>query len=233
MPQRRYLKIIYMNNVLAHLDWSPFFITLKIGLFSTIICFFLGVGLAYISLYMNKRIMAVFDSILTLPMVLPPTVVGFFLLLIFSRRRPVGIFLYGHFHIKIVQSFVGCVIAAFIIAFPLMYKNAKSAFLQLDKNLIYAGRTLGLSEFKIFFKIVCPIASPSLFSGAILSFARAIGEYGATSMLAGNISGKTSTISQQIAILVQNQNYLEAGIWVAVVLFIAFLIMLLMEYIQR
>ena len=222
-----------MNNVLAHLDWSPFFITLKIGLFSTMICFFLGVLLAYVSLYMNKKVMAVFDSILTLPMVLPPTVVGFFLLLIFSRRRPVGIFLYGHFHIKIVQSFVGCVIAAFIIAFPLMYKNAKSAFLQLDKNLIYAGRTLGLPEFKIFFKIVCPIASPSLFSGAILSFARAIGEYGATSMLAGNISGKTSTISQQIAILVQNQNYLEAGIWVAVVLFIAFLIMLLMEYIQR
>ena len=222
-----------MNNVLAHLDWSPFFITLKIGLLSTIICFFLGVGLAYVSLYMNKRIMAVFDSILTLPMVLPPTVVGFFLLLIFSRRRPVGIFLYSNFQIKIVQSFVGCVLAAFIIAFPLMYKNAKSAFLQLDKNLIYAGRTLGLSEFQIFFKVVCPITSPSLFSGAILSFARAIGEYGATSMLAGNISGKTATISQQIAYLVQNQSYLEAGIWVGIVLFIAFLIMLLMEYIQR
>ena len=222
-----------MNNVLAHLDWSPFFITLKIGLLSTIICFFLGVGLAYVSIYMNKRIMAVFDSILTLPMVLPPTVVGFFLLLIFSRRRPVGIFLYSNFHIKIVQSFIGCVLAAFIIAFPLMYKNAKSAFLQLDKNLIYAGRTLGLSEFQIFFKVVCPITSPSLFSGAILSFARAIGEYGATSMLAGNISGKTATISQQIAYLVQNQSYLEAGIWVGIVLFIAFLIMLLMEYIQR
>ena len=190
-------------------------------------------GLAYVSLYMNKRIMAIFDSILTLPMVLPPTVVGFFLLLIFSRRRPVGIFLYSNFHIKIVQSFIGCVLAAFIIAFPLMYKNAKSAFLQLDKNLIYAGRTLGLSEFQIFFKVVCPITSPSLFSGAILSFARAIGEYGATSMLAGNISGKTSTISQQIAYLVQNQSYLEAGIWVGIVLFIAFLIMLLMEYIQR
>ena len=222
-----------MSNVLAHLDWSPFFITLKIGLLSTIICFFLGVGLAYVSLYMNKRIMAIFDSIPTLPMVLPPTVVGFFLLLIFSRRRPVGIFLYSNFHIKIVQSFIGCVLAAFIIAFPLMYKNAKSAFLQLDKNLIYAGRTLGLSEFQIFFKVVCPITSPSLFSGAILSFARAIGEYGATSMLAGNISGKTSTISQQIAYLVQNQSYLEAGIWVGIVLFIAFLIMLLMEYIQR
>lgn len=222
-----------MSNVLSHLDWSPFFITLKIGLLSTIICFFLGVGLAYVSLYMNKRIMAIFDSILTLPMVLPPTVVGFFLLLIFSRRRPVGIFLYSNFHIKIVQSFIGCVLAAFIIAFPLMYKNAKSAFLQLDKNLIYAGRTLGLSEFQIFFKVVCPITSPSLFSGAILSFARAIGEYGATSMLAGNISGKTATISQQIAYLVQNQGYLEAGIWVGIVLFIAFLIMLLMEYIQR
>ena len=207
-----------MSNVLAHLDWSPFFITLKIWLLSTIICFFLGVGLAYVSLYMNKRIMAVFDSILTLPLVLPPTVVGFFLLLIFSRRRPVGIFLYSNFHIKIVQSFIGCVLAAFIIAFPLMYKNAKSAFLQLDKNLIYAGRTLGLSEFQIFFKVVCPITSPSLFSGAILSFARAIGEYGATSMLAGNISGKTATISQQIAYLVQNQGYLEAGIWVGIVL---------------
>nr|WP_330405092.1 molybdate ABC transporter permease subunit [Lachnoanaerobaculum umeaense] len=227
------MKNIYMSNVLAHLDWSPFFITLKIGLLSTIICFFLGVGLAYVSLYMNKRIMAIFDSILTLPMVLPPTVVGFFLLLIFSRRRPVGIFLYSNFQIKIVQSFVGCVLAAFIIAFPLMYKNAKSAFLQLDKNLIYAGRTLGLSEFQIFFKVVCPITSPSLFSGAILSFARAIGEYGATSMLAGNISGKTATISQQIAYLVQNQSYLEAGIWVGIVLFIAFLIMLLMEYMQR
>ena len=222
-----------MNNVLAHLDWSPFFITLKIGLLSTIICFFLGVGLAYVSLYMNKRIMAIFDSILTLPMVLPPTVVGFFLLLIFSRRIPVGIFLYINFLIKILQSFIGCLLAAFFIAFPLMYKNAKSAFLQLDKNLIYAGRTLGLSEFQIFFKVVCPITSPSLFSGAILSFARAIGEYGATSMLAGNISGKTSTISQQIAYLVQNQSYLEAGIWVGIVLFIAFLIMLLMEYIQR
>ncbi len=222
-----------MSNVLSHLDWSPFFITLKIGLLSTIICFFLGVGLAYVSLYMNKRIMAIFDSVLTLPMVLPPTVVGFFLLLIFSRRRPVGIFLYSNFHIKIVQSFIGCVLAAFIIAFPLMYKNAKSAFLQLDKNLIYAGRTLGLSEFQIFFKVVCPITSPSLFSGAILSFARAIGEYGATSMLAGNISGKTATISQQIAYLVQNQSYLEAGIWVFIVLLIAFLIMLLMEYIQR
>ena len=233
MMQRKYLKNIYMSNVLAHLDWSPFFITLKIGLLSTIICFFLGVGLAYVSLYMNKRIMAIFDSILTLPMVLPPTVVGFFLLLIFSRRRPVGIFLYSNFQIKIVQSFAGCVLAAFIIAFPLMYKNAKSAFLQLDKNLIYAGRTLGLSEFQIFFKVVCPITSPSLFSGAILSFARAIGEYGATSMLAGNISGKTATISQQIAYLVQNQSYLEAGIWVGIVLFIAFLIMLLMEYIQR
>lgn len=222
-----------MNNVLSHLDWSPLFITLKIGLLSTIICFFIGTGLAYISLNLNKRVKAVVDSILTLPMVLPPTVIGFFLLLIFSRRRLVGSFLYTNFGIKVVQSFMGCVLAAFIISFPLMYKNAKSAFLQVDKNLIYAGRTLGLPEIKIFFKIVCPIASPSLFSGAILSFARAIGEYGATSMLAGNISGRTATISQQIAIMVQNQDYLQAGIWVAIVLLIAFAIMCLMEFVQR
>lgn len=222
-----------MSNILSGLDWSPFFITLRIGIVSTVICFFIGVGLSYASLFFNKRIAAVFDSILTLPMVLPPTVVGFFLLMIFSRRRFVGNFLYTNYGIKVVQSFIGCVLAASIISFPLMYKNAKSAFLQVDKNLIYAGRTLGLSEFEIFLKVVCPIASPSLFSGAILSFARAIGEYGATSMLAGNISGRTATIAQQIATLVQNQDYATAGIWVAIVLLIAFVIMVLMEYMQR
>lgn len=152
-----------MSNILSGLDWSPFFITLRIGIVSTVICFFIGVGLSYASLFFNKRIAAVFDSILTLPMVLPPTVVGFFLLMIFSRRRFVGNFLYTNYGIKVVQSFIGCVLAASIISFPLMYKNAKSAFLQVDKNLIYAGRTLGLSEFEIFLKVVCPIASPSLF----------------------------------------------------------------------
>ena len=134
------------------------------------------------------------DGILTLPMVLPPTVAGFFLLLIFSRRRPFGIFLYETFDIKVVQSWLGCIIAATVIAFPLMYRNARAAFEQIDVNLVYAGRTLGMSDLKIFWEVVIPTAGPGIASGTILTFARALGEYGATSMLAGNIPGKTGTI---------------------------------------
>ena len=134
---------------------------------------------------------AVLDGILTLPLVLPPTVAGFFLLLIFSLKRPLGSFLLENFDIKIVQTWKGCVVAAAVIAFPLMYRNARAAFEQLDVNLIYAGRTLGMSDIRIFWKVVIPSAGPGIASGTILTFARALGEYGATSMLAGNIPGKT------------------------------------------
>ncbi|MBR2562387.1 MAG: ABC transporter permease subunit, partial [Eubacterium sp.] len=147
---------------------------------------------------------------------------GFFLLLLFSRRRPFGIFLYDSFGIKVVQSFLGCVIAATVISFPLMYRNARAAFEQVDPNILYAGRTLGMSETKIFWKVVVPAAGPGIAAGTILTFARALGEYGATSMLAGNIPGKTATISQRIAMVIQDADYATAGIWVAVVLLIAF-----------
>ena len=157
---------------------------------------------------------AVLDGILTLPMVIPPTAAGFFLLLLFSRRRPLGILLYEQFDIKVVQTWLGCIIAATVIAFPLMYRNARAAFEQIDVNLIYAARTLGMSETKIFWKVVLPSAGPGVASGTILTFARALGEYGATSMLAGNIPGKTGTISQKIAMVIQDGDYLTAGIWV-------------------
>ena len=169
------------------------------------------------------------DGILTLPMVLPPTVAGFFLLLIFSRRRPFGIFLYETFDIKVVQSWLGCIIAATVIAFPLMYRNARAAFEQIDVNLVYAGRTLGMSDLKIFWKVVIPTAGPGIASGTILTFARALGEYGATSMLAGNIPGKTGTISQKIAMVIQDGDYLTAGVWVVIVMAIAFGIVVLMN----
>ena len=165
---------------------------------------------------------AVLDGILTLPMVLPPTVAGFFLLLIFSVRRPFGAFLYGNFDIKVVQSWAGCVIAATVIAFPLMYRNARAAFEQIDINLIHAARTLGMSEFRIFWTVVMPTAGPGVTAGTILAFARALGEYGATSMLAGNIPGKTGTISQKIAMVIQDGDYLTAGVWVGIVMVIAF-----------
>ena len=181
---------------------------------------------------MTPRRRAVVDGILTLPMVLPPTVAGFFLLLLFSRRRPLGMFLYENFDIRIVQSWLGCVIAATVIAFPLMYRNARAAFEQIDVDLIHAGRTLGMSETEIFWRIVIPTSGPGIASGTMLTFARAMGEYGATSMLAGNIPGKTATISQKIAMVIQDGDYKTAGLWVAVVLAIALMITILVNLIS-
>lgn len=216
-------------GVLEKLDWSPLYISLKTGVVATVISFFLGVFAARKVLKARSGVRAVVDGILTLPMVLPPTVAGFFLLLIFSRRRPIGIFLFENFDIKIVQSWAGCVIAAVVIAFPLMYKNARAAFEQVDSNLVYAARTLGMSETKIFWKVVVPAAGPGVASGTILTFARALGEYGATSMLAGNIPGKTGTMSQKIAMVMQDGDYLTAGVWVAVMIIIAFAIVVVMN----
>ncbi len=151
------------------------------------------------------------------------------MLLLFSRRRPVGMFLYETFDIKVVQSWIGCVIAAIVIAFPLMYRNARAAFEQVDVNLIYAGRTLGMSEREIFWRVILPNAGPGVVSGTILTFARALGEYGATSMLAGNIPGKTATISQKIAMVIQDGDYATAGVWVAIVVVIAFVMVVVMN----
>ena len=213
-----------MESIIKNLDWSPLFISLKTGIVATFISFFLGIYAARKVVKTTPGKKAVIDGILTLPMVLPPTVAGFFLLLIFSKRRPFGIFLYETFDIKVVQSWLGCIIAATVIAFPLMYRNARAAFEQLDVNLIYAGRTLGMSDIQIFWKVVIPSAGPGIASGTILTFARALGEYGATSMLAGNIPGKTGTISQKIAMVIQDGDYATAGVWVAIVMLIAFLV---------
>ena len=218
-----------IGAVLQGLDWSPLYISLKTGAVATIISFFLGLFAARKVIKAGPKVKAVADGLLTLPMVLPPTVAGFFLLLLFSRRRPPGIFLYDQLDIKVVQSWLGCIIAATVIAFPLMYRNARAAFEQIDVNLVYAGRTLGMSEGKIFWKVVIPTAGPGIISGTILTFARALGEYGATSMLAGNIPGKTGTISQKIAMVIQDGDYLTAGVWVIIVLIIAFTVIFLMN----
>lgn len=221
-----------MESIIKNLDWSPLFISLKTGIVATFISFFLGIYAARKVVKTTPGKKAVIDGILTLPMVLPPTVAGFFLLLIFSKRRPFGIFLYETFDIKVVQSWLGCIIAATVIAFPLMYRNARAAFEQLDVNLIYAGRTLGMSDIQIFWEVVIPSAGPGIASGTILTFARALGEYGATSMLAGNIPGKTGTISQKIAMVIQDGDYATAGVWVAIVMLIAFLVIFSMNLIS-
>ncbi len=201
---------------MENFDFSPLFISLKTGAAAAFISFFLGVWLAWRLMERSSRLKCFLDSILTLPLVLPPTAAGFILLLVFGTRRPVGGFLYDKFDIRIVQSFAGLVIAAFVIAFPLMYRNARAAFEQIDRELIYAARTLGMSELTILLRVCMPAAAPGLISGAALTFARAVGEYGATSMIAGNIPFKTATVSQRIAMVVQDGDYFSAGVWVAV-----------------
>ncbi len=213
------------------LDWSPLWISLKTGVVATVISFFLGLWAARKVIKKDYRTKSVLDGILTLPMVLPPTVAGFFLLLIFSRRRSFGIFLNDTFDIQVVHTWLGCILAATVIAFPLMYRNARAAFEQVDANLVYAGRTLGMSELEIFWRVVVPTAGPGIASGTILTFARAMGEYGATSMLAGNIPGKTGTVSQRIAMVIQDGDYATAGFWVVIVLLIAFLAVFLINLI--
>ena len=221
-----------MMEILKNLDWSPLFISIKTGIVATIFSFFLGIYAARKVVKTTPGKKAIIDGILTLPMVLPPTVAGFFLLLIFSRRRPFGIFLFENFGIRVVQTWLGCIIAATVISFPLMYRNARAAMEQIDVNLIYAGRTLGMSDTEIFWKVVIPTAGPGIASGTILTFARALGEYGATCMLAGNIPGKTGTISQKIAMVIQDGDYMTAGVWVAIVMVIAFLVIFLMNLIS-
>lgn len=213
------------------LDWSPLWISLKTGAVATVISFFLGLWAARKVIKRDYRAKSIIDGILTLPMVLPPTVAGFFLLLIFSRRRAFGMFLDNSLNIQVVHTWLGCILAATVIAFPLMYRNARAAFEQIDANLVYAGRTLGMSETAIFWRIVVPTAGPGIASGTILTFARAMGEYGATSMLAGNIPGKTGTVSQRIAMVIQDGDYATAGFWVAVVLILAFFAIFLINMI--
>ena len=224
-----------MNAILdgiSSFDWSPFWISLKTGVVATVICFFLGIFVARQVLKLPHKVKAVVDSILTLPMILAPTVAGFFLLLLFSLRRPLGAWMYATLNIKVVQTWLGCVIAASVIAFPLMYRNARAAFEQVDANLIYAARTLGMRESKIFWRVVLPAAGPGITSGTVLTFARALGEYGATSMLAGNIAGKTGTISQRIAYVIKDGDYLTAGIWCIIMLVIAFLVLTVMNLVS-
>ena len=211
-------------DFLQSLDWSPLVISIKTGIVATILSFFFGIFAARAVMKLRPGARAVIDGFLTLPMILPPTVAGFFLLLIFSLRRPFGAALYENFSIKAVQTWLGCILAATVIAFPLMYRNARAAFEQVDVNLIYAGRTLGMSESRIFWKVIMPAAGPGIASGTVLAFARAIGEYGATSMLAGNILGKTRTVSVAIASETAAGNFDMAGFWVVVIILISFLV---------
>ena len=212
-----------------NMDLSPLCISLKTSLLATSITFVLGVTAAYWIANSKSKFKGIIDGLFTLPLVLPPTVIGFFLLLICGKNGPVGQFLIK-FDITLIFSWTATVIAATVVSFPMMYRTTRAAFEQIDINIISAARTLGLSETKIFFKIVMPLAWPGIIGGLVLSFARAMGEFGATLMLAGNIPGRTQTMPLSIFFAVEGGDMSTAALWVIIIVTISLFMILMLNY---
>lgn len=209
------------------MDYSAVWISLKTAFVSMFFTFFLGLFAAkWVVSLRNNKLKSILDAIFTLPLVLPPTVAGFFLLYIFGVNRPVGKFFMEVFQTKIVFTWQATVIAAVVISFPLMYRSARGSFEQIDQNYIYAARTLGMKESKIFWTITIPLALPGVASGAILAFARGLGEFGATAMIAGNIAGKTRTLPLAVYSAVSGGHMEEAFGYVAILVGISFLVVI-------
>lgn len=219
-------------------DWSPLWISLKTAATATSITIVVGVALACWMVFGRagsrqlQKIKELVDLIVILPMVLPPTVLGFILLLIFGKNGLVGRFLY-QMGMAIVFSWPATVMTATVVALPLMYRTTRAAFEQLEQNIIDAARVLGVPDWYTFFRVVLPVSLPSIGAGIILSFARALGEFGATIMLAGNIPGKTQTIPLAIFLAVESGQMEMAYLWVAIVLVISISAILGMNYWTR
>ena len=214
------------------MNWAPLWISLSTAIPATIITFFLGICIAQKIATRRTRIARIIDIVLTLPLVLPPTVAGFLLLLLFGRTGFLGIFL-AKMGIKVIFTRTAIILAAVFISFPLMYRSSKAAFEQVDINLIHAGRTLGISETRLFWRIVMPMAFPGIASGGILAFARALGEFGATLMIAGNIPGRTQTMPIAIYMAIQEGSLREAAIWVGVLLLLSIFMIFIMNHLMR
>ena len=213
------------------MDWYPLYNSLRIAFFSSILVFFTGICLAYYVARLPRVLKGVLDVVLTLPLVLPPTVVGFFLILAFGVRTPLGIFL-SNFGIRFVMTWYGGIIAASTVAFPLMYRTARGAFESFDITLAEAGKTLGLSNTFIFWRIRMPACRQGIIAGIVLAFARALGEYGATSMLIGYTPGKTATISTTVYQLWRTDNEQEAFVWVLINLAISAVVLLAVNLLE-
>ncbi len=201
-------------------SYSPLLISLKTAILATAVTVILGILAARLVIRFPEKAQWLTDGILTLPLVLPPTVIGFILLMIFGKNSPLGQALL-QLGIRVVFSWSGAVIAAIVVSFPLMYRTTKAAFEQMDQNLIDAGRTMGLSERYIFWRIRVPVSLPGIGAGMVLAFARAIGEFGATLMIAGNIPGKTQTVPLIIYTATAAGDMRLAMQWVAVIVAIS------------
>ena len=214
------------------MDLFPLYNSLRIAAVSSVIVFFTGIFAAYKVAKMPRVVKGVLDVILTLPMVLPPTVCGYFLLLLFGRRRPLGMFL-SDLGIKLVMNWPGGVAAAVAVSFPLMYRTARGAFESFDKNLAWAGQTLGLSNTWIFWRVRMPACRQGILAGTVLAFARALGEYGATSMLIGYTPGRTATVSTTVYQLWRTNDEQGAFFWVMVNLAISAAVLLTVNMLEK
>lgn len=212
-----------------NINWSPLGISIKTSFLSTIITFVIGIIVSYLMANYKGRYKGILDGFFTLPLVLPPTVVGFFLLLLIGKNGYVGKLLLN-FDMTLVFSWSATVIASTAVAFPMMYRTSRAAFEQIDNNIICAARTLGLSEWKIFYKIAIPLAWPGIIAGIVLSFARALGEFGATLMIAGNIPGKTQTMPLAIFFAVEGGDMKIAMTWVIIITLISISMILILNY---
>lgn len=204
-------------------------ISIKTAGLATLVTSIVGVAASYFMANYKGKFKGIIDGLFTLPLVLPPTVVGFFLLLILGKNGFIGKFLI-QFDVNVIFSWWATVIASIVVAFPMMYRTTRAAFEQIDSNMISAARTLGLSEWKIFYKIAVPLAFPGIIAGIILSFARAMGEFGATLMIAGNIPGKTQTMPLAIFFAVEGGDMDKAIIWVVTITMISITMILILNY---
>ena len=215
------------------MDWYPLLNSLRIAAISTVIVFFSGIFAAYYIAKLPRVLKGLLDVILTLPLVLPPTVVGYFLLIVFGPKRIFGSWLLATFGIKVVMTWYSAIFAATVVAFPLMYRTARGAFESFDVTLRYSGQTLGLSNTYIFWRITMPACRQGILAGTVLAFARALGEYGATSMIAGYTPGKTATISTTVYQLWSIGNDTLAMKWVLVNLAISAVVLLAVNMLER
>ena len=213
------------------MEWYPLLNSLRIAAASCVIVFFLGIFCAYYAARLPRGAKGALDVILTLPMVLPPTVCGYFLLMIFGVKRPLGTFL-AKFGVQFVMTWYGGVLAASVVAFPLMYRTARGAFENFDETLSQAGQTLGLSNPYIFWRVRMPACRQGILAGAVLAFARALGEYGATSMLIGYTPGRTATISTTVYQLWRTNDEVGALRWVLVNLAISTAVLLAVNLLE-
>ena len=215
------------------MDWYPLLNSLRIAAISTVVIFFSGIAAAYYIAKLPRLAKGALDVVMTLPLVLPPTVVGYLLLRLLGPNRPVGAFLLEQFGVKMVMTWWSAVFATVVVAFPLMYRTARGAFESFDETLADAARTLGRSNSWIFWRVRMPVCRQGILAGTVLAFARALGEYGATAMIAGYTPGRTATISTTVYQLWRTNNDALAFRWVLVNLAISTVVLLAVNLLER